>query len=131
MPVRLAIDVVEGPATMVRAVTFQGESAFTEAALGALIEVRPGDPFHVPRPRAAAAAILLDYLNEGYEAAQVDIEPRFDESGETADVAFRVRERPQAAGLERHLHRLQGNARLASRAMREAVLERNREGPTA
>ena len=32
------------------------------------------------------------------------------------------------AGLERHLHRLQGDARLALRAVREAVLERKREG---
>ena len=30
------------------------------------------------------------------------------------------------AGLERHLHRLQGDARLALRAVREAVLGRNR-----
>ena len=35
------------------------------------------------------------------------------------------------AGLERHLHRLQRDARLAVRAVREAVLERNREGRTA
>ena len=35
------------------------------------------------------------------------------------------------AGLERHLHRLQGEARLALRAVREAVLERNREGRPA
>ncbi len=35
------------------------------------------------------------------------------------------------AALERHLHRLQGDARLALRAVREAVLERNREGRTA
>ena len=35
------------------------------------------------------------------------------------------------AGLERHLHRRQGDARLALRAVREAVLERNREGRTA
>ena len=32
------------------------------------------------------------------------------------------------AGLERHLHHLQGDARLALRAVREAVLERNRGG---
>ena len=31
------------------------------------------------------------------------------------------------AGLQRHLHRLQGDARLALRAVREAVLERNRD----
>ena len=35
------------------------------------------------------------------------------------------------AGLERHLHQLQGEARLALRAVREAVLERNREGRMA
>jgi len=35
------------------------------------------------------------------------------------------------AGLERHLHRRQGDARLALRAVREAVLELNREGRTA
>ncbi|MDE0179477.1 MAG: hypothetical protein OXP36_12895, partial [Gammaproteobacteria bacterium] len=35
------------------------------------------------------------------------------------------------AGLERHLHRRQGDARLALRAVREAVLERNHEGRTA
>ncbi len=35
------------------------------------------------------------------------------------------------AGLERHLHRLQGDARLALQPVREAVLERNREGRMA
>ena len=35
------------------------------------------------------------------------------------------------AGLERHLHRLQGDARLALRAVREGVLERKRGGRTA
>ena len=35
------------------------------------------------------------------------------------------------AGLERHLHHLQGDTRLALRAVREAVLQRNREGSTA
>ena len=35
------------------------------------------------------------------------------------------------AGLERYLHRLQGDARLALRALREVVLERNRGGRTA
>ena len=35
------------------------------------------------------------------------------------------------AGLERHLPRRQGDARLALRAVREAVFERNREGRTA
>ena len=35
------------------------------------------------------------------------------------------------ADLERHLQRRQGDARLAVRAVHEAVLDRNREGRTA
>ena len=35
------------------------------------------------------------------------------------------------AGLERHLHHLQGDPRLALRAVREAVVQRNREEWTA
>ena len=92
VPVRLHVDIAAGPATVVRAVAFEGVTAFTEAELAASIEVGPGQPFHAPRARAAAAAIRLGYLNEGYEAAQVDVEPRFDESGAAADVAFLVRE---------------------------------------
>ena len=95
VPVRLLVDVVEGPATTVGAVSFDGVTAFSEAELAAAIEVRPGTPFHGPQARVAAAAILLRYLNEGYETAQVDVEPRFDASGETADVTFLVREGPQ------------------------------------
>ena len=95
VPVRLRVDVVEGPATVVGAVTFEGVTAFGDADLAAAVEVRPGMPFHVPQLRAAASTMLLRYLNEGYEAAQVDVEPRFGESGETADVVFVVREGPR------------------------------------
>ncbi len=95
VPVRVLVDVVEGPATTIGAVSFDGVTAFSEADLAAAIEVGPGMPFYGPRARAAAAAILLRYLNEGYETAQVDVKPRLDESGETADVTFLVREGPQ------------------------------------
>lgn len=95
VPVRLLVEVVEGPATTVGAVSFEGVTAFSGADLAAAIDVQPGAPYHAPQARAAAAAILLRYLNEGYEAAQVDVSPRFDESGETAAVVFVVREGPQ------------------------------------
>ena len=95
VPVRLRVDVVEGSATVVGALTFEGVTAFGAADLAAAVELRPGMPFHVPQLRAVASTIVLRYLNEGYEAAQVDVEPRFDESGETADVAFVVREGPR------------------------------------
>ena len=98
VPVRVLVGVAEGPATAVGAVAFEGVTAFSEADLAAAAadaDVRPGTPFHAPRARTAAAAILRRYLNEGYEAAQVDVAPRFDESGETADVTFLVREGPR------------------------------------
>ena len=95
VPVRLLVEVVEGPATTVGAVSFDGVTAFSETDLAAAIDVRPGAPFHAPQARAAAAAILLRYLNEGYETARVDVSPRFDESGATAEVTFLVREGPQ------------------------------------
>ena len=95
VPVRLLVDIAEGPATAVGAVSFEGVTAFAEAELAAAVGVRPGMPFHAPRARAGAAAVLLRYLNEGYEEAEVEFEPRFDESGGTADVVFLVREGPQ------------------------------------
>ena len=70
-------------------------TAFSETDLAAAIAVRPGMPFHAPQARGAAFTILLRYLNEGYETAQVDVSPRFDESGEDADVTFLVHEGPR------------------------------------
>lgn len=95
VPVRVLVHVVEGPATTVAAVAFEGVTAFSAADLADTAGVRPGAPFHAPRIRAAAAAVLRRYHDEGYEAAQVDVAPRFDASGETVEVAFRVREGPQ------------------------------------
>ena len=95
VPVRLVVDVMEGSATTVGSVSFDGVTAFSETDLAAAIAVRPGMPFHAPQARGAAFTILLRYLNEGYETAEVDVSPRFDESGEEADVTFLVREGPR------------------------------------
>ena len=95
VPVRLVVDVMEGSATTVGSVSFDGVTAFSETDLAAAIAVRPGMPFHAPQARGAAFTILLRYLNEGYETAQVDVSPRFDESGEDADVTFLVHEGPR------------------------------------
>ncbi len=95
VPVRLVVDVVEGPATTVGVVSFEGATAFSEADLAAAVAVRTGMPFHAPQARVGASAILLRYLNEGYETAEVDVSLRFDESGENADVTFLVREGPR------------------------------------
>ncbi len=95
VPVRLVVDVMEGSATTVGSISFDGVTAFSETDLVAAIAVRPGMPFHAPQARGAAFTILLRYLNEGYETAQVDVSPRFNESGEEADVTFLVHEGPR------------------------------------
>lgn len=118
VPVRVIVQVVEGPATTVRSVAFEGVTAFSTTDLADVADVRPGTPFHAPRIRTAAAAVLRRYQNEGYEAAQVDVEPRFDASGETVEVVFRVREGPQIV-VDHVL--VVGNRQIAASAVRREL----------
>jgi outer membrane protein assembly factor BamA len=118
VPVSLAVEIVEGPRTMVGAVGFEGSTAFSAAQLGALVDVVPGVPYYGPRLAADADAVLAHYLNEGYETTQVEVLPRFDETGATADVTFVVREGPQV--LVDHVL-VVGNRQIASSAIRREL----------
>ena len=95
VPVRVVVEVVEGQPTTVGTVAFDGVTAFSTAELSSQVSVRPGMPYYGPRLRADATALLVHYLNEGYEMVQVEVSPRFDETEAIADVTFLVREGPQ------------------------------------
>ncbi|MDP7339902.1 MAG: BamA/TamA family outer membrane protein [Vicinamibacterales bacterium] len=95
VPVSLTIEIDEGPRTVVGALSFEGATAFSAAELGGLVASVTGAPYYAPQIAAGADAVLVHYLNEGYETAQVEVAPGFDESGTTADVRFLVREGPQ------------------------------------
>ena len=95
VPVSVVVDIVEGPRTTIGALVFEGNTAFTADELASLIGSVRGAPFYVPLVAADGDAVLVHYLNEGYETVEVDVIPRFDESGATADVVFAVREGPQ------------------------------------
>ena len=79
-------------------------------------------------PTASSAGPTRTALDGEHRGSRPGLRP-------SATVAIRApkcnRSVTPIAGLERHLHRLQGDARLALRAVREAVLESNREGRTA
>jgi outer membrane protein assembly complex protein YaeT len=92
VPISLAVEIVEGPRTVVGTVEFEGAIAFAESELVALVSSVRGAPYYAPRLAADGDAVLVHYLNEGYETVQVEVVPRFDESGATADVTFVVRE---------------------------------------
>ena len=85
--------------------------------------------------RRAASRVSFRSVMIGRDAAVEAAEPAAGWLPDFASALHRDARAPvnltPIAGLERHLHRLQGDARLALRAVREAVLERNREGRTA
>jgi outer membrane protein assembly complex protein YaeT len=118
VPVSLAVEIVEGPRTMIGVVGFEGSTAFSAAQLGALVDVVPGIPYYGRRLAADADAVLAHYLNEGYETTQVEVVPRFDETGATADITFVVREGPQI--LVDHVL-VVGNRQIASSAIRREL----------
>ncbi len=95
VPVSLTIEIDEGPRTVVGALSFEGATAFSAVELGGLVASVTGAPYYAPQIAADADAVLVHYLNEGYETVQVEVAPGFDESGTTADVSFLVREGPQ------------------------------------
>ena len=93
--------------------------------------LRVGDPGPWASPWAGIARIETP-AGVGREQAR-EVADRA--AGWLPDFASALHRDPRApvnltpvAGLERHLHHLQGDRRLAGRAVREAVLELNREG---
>ena len=116
--VRLAVEIAEGPRTSVGAVAFEGNTAFNAAELAALVASVPGAPYYAPRLAADGDALLVHYLNDGYETVQVDVVPRLDGTGATVDVTFVVREGPQVV-VDHVL--VVGNRQIAASTIRAEV----------
>ena len=90
--VSLVVEIVEGPRTSIGAVVFEGNRTFTSEELGALVDSATGAAYYAPLVAADGDAVHVHYLNDGYETVQVEVIPRFDETGAIADVTFVVRE---------------------------------------
>ena len=115
VPVSCVVEIVEGPRTTIGEVGFEGNTAFSGTELASLVDSVGGAPYYAPLVATDRDAMLVRYLNEGYETAQVDVVPRFDEDGTTADLTFVVSEGPQV--LVDHVL-VVGNRQIASSTIR-------------
>jgi outer membrane protein assembly complex protein YaeT len=95
IPVVVRIIVREGVQTLVGTISFAGSQAVDEAALRGLVSLKTGAPFVPAQLAADRDAVLLRYLNLGFENAAVDVKPDVSRDGSRADLLFTVREGPQ------------------------------------
>lgn len=93
--VRPAIAIAEGPLIRIGAVVFEGNTAVSEHELRPLIKSEPGKPYFAQDLATDRDALLVRYLNLGYAAANITIEPRLSEDGTRVDLHFRISEGPQ------------------------------------
>jgi outer membrane protein insertion porin family len=95
IPVVVRIVVREGVRTVVGTVSFAGNQAIDETAMRALIGLQPGRPFVPTQLAADRDAVVLRYLNLGFEKVSVEVKPEISRDGTRADLLFTVREGPQ------------------------------------
>ena len=96
-PVLVLVHIVvrEGVRTLVGSVKFAGNPSIDETTLGGLVGVQPNRPFVPAQLAADRDALLVRYLNLGFENATVDVKPDVSRDGTRADLIFNVREGPQ------------------------------------
>ena len=95
IPVLVRIVVREGIRTLVGTVSFAGNQAIDETGMRALIGLQPGRPFVPAQLAADRDAVVLRYLNLGFEKVAVEVKPDVSRDGTRADLLFTVREGPQ------------------------------------
>jgi len=96
VPVVVAIDIREGVRTVVRSVTVTGNTSIMASVLLDGLRLQAGRPFVVASLAADRDALLVKYLNAGYENATVEARPpELDRDGTQADIVYAVREGPQ------------------------------------
>lgn len=89
------IAVTEGQRLTVGAVTFEGNEALSGGTLRAAIVSGAGRPFFRPQVTLDRDAILVQYLNRGYETATVEEAVALTADRSQANIQFTIREGPQ------------------------------------
>lgn len=122
--VRVRFDVVEGPRTEVGEVTFDGVAGVPVALLREAVGSRPGHPFYRPQVDADREAVLVTYLDRGFQSATVEVAVTFSEDRGRADLRFTVREGPQVF-VDRVI--IVGNRRTSARTIERELAVRRGE----
>jgi outer membrane protein insertion porin family len=119
--VRPVITITEGPLTRVGNVVFEGNTSVPAEQLRSVVTSATGEPYYEPRVVADRDAVLLEYRNRGFAAANVVALPAPTPDGSRADLTFRINEGPQT--IVDHVLII-GNARTDQRVIqRELLLE--------
>jgi outer membrane protein insertion porin family len=95
VPLRVRIDVNEGPQTLVSLVHIEGNTAISESTLKEGLGLQPGRPYLDARLALDADAIQGQYFKRGYPSATVDADPKFSADRTSAEPVFTVREGPR------------------------------------
>ena len=117
--VRPVMTIAEGPLTIVRDVTFEGNVKVPADQLRAVITSRAGAPYYEPRVVADREAVLLEYRNGGFASANVVVLPTPTADGTRVDLRFRITEGQQT--IVDHVL-IVGNTRTDQRVIKRELL---------
>ena len=118
--VAVTVAIAEGPRTSVRTITFQGNTALSDADLRRLMLMAPGRVYSVGDVVVDRDAIVQAYHDRGFESVVVNPQPVFAENDTQADVRFTIVEGPQI--IVDHVI-ISGNRRISTETIdREIVL---------
>jgi len=95
VPVVVAIEIREGIRTLVESVKVTGNTSIVESVLIGGLRLQTGRAFVIASLAADRDAILLKYLNAGYENATVEARPELNRERTDANIVYVVREGPQ------------------------------------
>lgn len=94
--VKPVIVINEGPLTYVGDLTFHGNERLNSEELRNVVKLAAHDPYYEPNVRTSREAVLLSYLNAGFAAATVVVNPVLSADRTRADLEFHIVEGAQA-----------------------------------
>jgi outer membrane protein assembly factor BamA len=95
IPVSVRVSVAEGVRTIVGDIVFTGNQTLSREVLQSALTLRSGEPYYAPRLGTDLDAVVLQYLNRGYQTASADARVDFTEDRSRANVTFAIVEGPQ------------------------------------
>ena len=94
-PVRVRVEIAEGPQSKIQTVSFEGNSAISADTLRQSISSAPGQPYFEPQIAADADALSVLYVNRGYQGITIQSQPTLAADKASVDLKFLIREGPQ------------------------------------
>jgi outer membrane protein assembly factor BamA len=95
VPVSIQVNVTEGIRSVVGDIVFHGNRAVSAETLQSALTLRPGEPYYAPRLAADLDAVVLQYLNRGYQSANADAKVDFSGDRSRVNLTFTIVEGPQ------------------------------------